>query len=102
MMERPYYIDYPPLRLMIHKLVTSKYFDLAISAVIGVNVITMAMEFYMMPPVISYFTVMITFLFFKILEFSLKICNYFFTGMFVCEALMKVYALGLSRYLSER
>ena len=51
MMERPYYIDYPPVRLMIHKLVTSKYFDLAISAVIGVNVITMAMEFYMMPVV---------------------------------------------------
>ena len=31
--------------------VTSKYFDLGISAVIGLNVITMAMEFYMMPPV---------------------------------------------------
>ena len=41
-MERPYYIDYQPIRLVIHKLVTSKYFDLAISAVIGVNVITMA------------------------------------------------------------
>ena len=51
MMERPYYIDYPPFRLVIHKLVTSKYFDLAVSAVIGVNVITMAMEFYMMPQV---------------------------------------------------
>ena len=36
---------------MIHKMVTSKYFDLAISAVIGLNVITMAMEFYMMPRV---------------------------------------------------
>ena len=32
-------------------MVTSKYFDLAISAVIGLNVITMAMEFYMMPRV---------------------------------------------------
>ena len=32
-------------------MVTSKYFDLAISAVIGLNVITMAMEFYMMPMV---------------------------------------------------
>ena len=36
---------------MIHSMVTSKYFDLAISAVIGLNVITMAMEFYMMPRV---------------------------------------------------
>ena len=51
MMERPYYMDYSPARLVIHKMVTSKYFDLAISAVIGLNVITMAMEFYMMPEV---------------------------------------------------
>ena len=51
MMERPYYMDYSPARLVIHKMVTSKYFDLAISAVIGLNVITMAMEFYMMPSV---------------------------------------------------
>ena len=51
MMERPYYMDYSSARLVIHKMVTSKYFDLAISAVIGLNVITMAMEFYMMPDV---------------------------------------------------
>jgi voltage-dependent calcium channel T type alpha-1G len=31
--------------------VTSKYFDLAIAGVIGLNVVTMAMEFYMMPDV---------------------------------------------------
>ena len=53
MMERPYYIDFGTFRLVIHKLVTSKYFDLGISAVIGLNVITMAMEFYMMPPVMK-------------------------------------------------
>ena len=52
-MERPYYMDYSSARLVIHKMVTSKYFDLAISAVIGLNVITMAMEFYMMPDVSS-------------------------------------------------
>lgn len=51
MLEAPYYIHYSPTRLRIHKLVTSKYFDLMISAVIGLNVITMAMEFYMMPKV---------------------------------------------------
>ena len=44
-------MDYSSARLVIHKMVTSKYFDLAISAVIGLNVITMAMEFYMMPDV---------------------------------------------------
>lgn len=52
MLERPYYMDYSHLRLFVHKIVTSKYFDLAISAVIGLNVITMAMEFYMMPLVL--------------------------------------------------
>jgi len=87
MMERPYYMDYGSTRLVIHKMVTSKYFDLAISAVIGLNVITMAMEFYMMP---------------LELEFALKIFNYFFTGIFIIEAGMKVSALGLQRYLSDR
>ena len=51
MLETPYYINYGPTRATIHGVVTSKYFDLAISAVIGLNVITMALEFYMMPKV---------------------------------------------------
>ena len=51
MLEPPYYINYSPTRATVHSVVTSKYFDLAISAVIGLNVITMAMEFYMMPNV---------------------------------------------------
>ena len=51
MLEKPYWLEYKPFRLQVHNLVTSKYFDLAISAVIGLNVITMAMEFYMMPDV---------------------------------------------------
>ena len=50
-MDRPSYVDFNPLRLVLYRLVTSKYFDLAISAVIGLNIITMAMEFYMMPDV---------------------------------------------------
>ena len=51
MLEPPRYLDYSPVRLVLYRLVTSKYFDLAISAVIGLNIITMAMEFYMMPQV---------------------------------------------------
>lgn len=51
MHEPPYYSHYSKWRLLIHSVVTSKYFDLAIAAVIGLNVITMAMEFYMMPMV---------------------------------------------------
>ena len=51
MLEPPRYLEYSPLRLVLYRLVTSKYFDLACSAVIGLNIITMAMEFYMMPEV---------------------------------------------------
>ena len=59
MLETPYYIHYSPTRMTMHKMVTSKYFDLAISAVIGLNVITMAMEFYMMPVVCIYVLILI-------------------------------------------
>lgn len=48
----PYWAEYSPSRLIIHQVVNSKYFDLAIAGVIGLNVITMAMEYYMMPEVI--------------------------------------------------
>lgn len=51
MHEPPYYTNYSHSRLMVHNVVTSKYFDLAIAAVIGLNVVTMAMEFYLMPKV---------------------------------------------------
>nr|XP_040563889.1 voltage-dependent T-type calcium channel subunit alpha-1H-like isoform X2 [Lepeophtheirus salmonis] len=87
MMKAPYYIHYSHYRLSVHKVVTSKYFDLAISAVIGLNVITMAMEFYMMPVVLAY---------------ALKVCNYFFTAVFILEAGMKISALGIGRYLSDK
>lgn len=53
MHEPPYYRDYSSARLLVHSVVTSKYFDLAIAAVIGLNVVTMALEFYMMPKVSS-------------------------------------------------
>ena len=51
LLEKPYWLEYKPFRMQTHNFVTSKYFDLAISAIIGINVITMAMEFYMMPKV---------------------------------------------------
>ena len=49
--EPPYWAAYNKARLYAHKICSSKYFDLVIAAVIGLNVITMAMEFYMMPDV---------------------------------------------------
>ena len=60
MREPPYFIGYSRFRLFIHSIVTGKYFDLVIAAVIGLNVITMSLEYYMMPIVcINIFTVFI-------------------------------------------
>lgn len=82
-----YYKDYSKSRLYLHTVVTSKYFDLAIAAVIGLNVVTMAMEFYMMPKALSY---------------VLKIFNYFFTAVFILESLMKILALGIPIYFEDK
>lgn len=71
----------------MHGIVTSKYFDLAIAAVIGVNVVSMAMEFYMMP---------------NGLKYLLRALNYLFTAVFTLEAAMKLYALGVRRFFAER
>ena len=121
MMQTPYYIHYSPPRMMVHKMVTSKYFDLAISAVIGLNVITMAMEFYMMPRVstitlhkyiyihnsvnysiIAYVLHILSNDYFQGLNYALKVFNYFFTSVFILEAAMKISALGCGRYMSDR
>ncbi|XP_071106235.1 voltage-dependent T-type calcium channel subunit alpha-1G-like isoform X3 [Haliotis cracherodii] len=85
--EPPYWAPYSRPRLLIHTVINSKYFDLAIAGVIGLNVITMAMEYYMMP---------------QELEFALKIFNYFFTSVFILEAIMKIVALGFLRYMRDR
>jgi voltage-dependent calcium channel T type alpha-1G len=73
--------------MFIHGVVTSKYFDLAIAAVIGINVISMAMEFYMMPAGLKY---------------ALKALNYFFTAVFTLEAVMKLVAIGFKNFFKER
>ncbi|XP_039307104.1 voltage-dependent T-type calcium channel subunit alpha-1G isoform X4 [Solenopsis invicta] len=87
MHEPPYYTSYSKARLFVHNVVTSKYFDLAIAAVIGLNVVTMAMEFYMMP---------------KALTYALKIFNYFFTAVFILESIMKLVALGVQLYMKDK
>lgn len=51
MREPPYWAHYSQSRLLVHTVINSKYFDLAIAAVIGLNVITMAMEYHLMPDV---------------------------------------------------
>lgn len=87
MNEPPYYINYSQWRLNIHNVVTSKYFDLAIAAVIGLNVVTMATESYKMP---------------DIQQYILKIFNYFFTAVFILESSMKLVALGVVLYLKDK
>ncbi|TRY64414.1 hypothetical protein DNTS_017110, partial [Danionella cerebrum] len=86
-LQRPYYADYSPARLYIHKLCTSHYLDLFITIIIAINVLTMSMEHYRQP---------------KYLDEGLKYCNYFFTLVFVIEAVLKLAAFGFRRFFKER
>lgn len=85
--NQPYWHDYGEGRMSVHNVITSKYFDLAIAMVIGVNVVSMAMEFYMMPHALRYI---------------LRALNYFFTAVFTLEAGLKLYALGFKQFFKER
>uniref|UniRef100_A0A671K9D1 Voltage-dependent T-type calcium channel subunit alpha n=1 Tax=Sinocyclocheilus anshuiensis TaxID=1608454 RepID=A0A671K9D1_9TELE len=85
--SKPYYSDYSPTRLLIHKICTSHYLDLFITIVIGLNVITMSMEHYQQP---------------KVLDEALKICNYIFTIIFVLESVFKLVAFGFRRFFKDR
>ncbi|XP_061561374.1 voltage-dependent T-type calcium channel subunit alpha-1G isoform X3 [Phycodurus eques] len=85
--SKPYYSDYSPTRLIIHKMCTSHYLDLFITIVIGLNVITMSMEHYQQP---------------KELDEALKICNYVFTLIFVLESVFKLVAFGFRRFFKDK
>lgn len=67
--------------------ILSSFFATTILDNTGLNVVTMAMEYYMMPIA---------------LEYALKIFNYFFTAVFILEALMKLVALGVKLYLKDK
>ncbi|RVE55654.1 hypothetical protein OJAV_G00234160 [Oryzias javanicus] len=85
--RKPYYSDYSPTRLLIHKMCNSHYLDLVITIVIGLNVITMSMEHYEQP---------------QELEDALKICNYIFTLIFVLESVFKLVAFGFRRFFKNK
>lgn len=106
MREPPYFIGYGTLRLFVHKVVTGKYFDLIIAAVIGLNVVTMSLEHYMMPIVSQKLLIQSLINFVsnvcQELERALKLCNFVFTAVFVLEAMMKALALGVKRYLKDK
>ena len=36
------------------------------------------------------------------LDLALNICNYCFTAIFLCEVALKIYAVGLSRYFTDK
>jgi len=79
--------EFPQPRQFFHRICTHGYFDLGISAVIVLNVICMAMEHYNQPEEMSVF---------------LKYANYVFTAVFIIEGILKIYALGLKKYIKER
>uniref|UniRef100_A0AAY4DSJ6 Ion transport domain-containing protein n=1 Tax=Denticeps clupeoides TaxID=299321 RepID=A0AAY4DSJ6_9TELE len=83
----PYYASYSNIRLMIHTFCTSHYLDLSVTFIICVNVVTMSLEHYSQP---------------HSLEITLKYCNYFFTGTFVLEAVLKLIAFGFRRFFKDR
>ncbi|XP_055079758.1 voltage-dependent T-type calcium channel subunit alpha-1I-like [Periophthalmus magnuspinnatus] len=83
----PYYSSYGRVRLMIHTLCTNHYLDLIITFIICINVITMSLEHYNQP---------------HSLDLALKYCNYFFTSMFVLEAVLKLIAFGFRRFFKDR
>lgn len=50
----------------------------------------------------SFETLMLVTCILQELEFALQIFNFFFTSVFILEAAVKIIALGLMRYLSDR
>ncbi|CAF3898491.1 unnamed protein product, partial [Rotaria sp. Silwood1] len=87
MSEIPYYAHFSPWRRHLHNICNSKYFDLIIAAVISLNVVTMSLEFYLMPPAF---------------DMALDYCNYVFTTVFIIESISKIIALGPLRYFKDK
>ncbi|XP_031571362.1 voltage-dependent T-type calcium channel subunit alpha-1H-like [Actinia tenebrosa] len=74
-------------RRFIHHICTHGYFDLAIAAIIGLNVICMALEHYNQPKALGTF---------------LESANYVFTAIFILEAILKIYAMGFRIYFRDK
>ncbi|CAF3993658.1 unnamed protein product [Rotaria sordida] len=85
--ELPYYTRFPLWRKCLHDVYVSKYFDLIITAIIILNVVTMSLEYYSMPSDL-----------YKFLEY----CNYAFTVVFLLEFIWKIVTLGPSRYFKDK
>ncbi|CAF3991388.1 unnamed protein product, partial [Adineta steineri] len=77
--DLPYYANFSTVRKNLHDLFINKYFDLFIAIIIILNIITMSLEYYSMPPER------------KFLNYS----NYIFAIIFIVEMMIKVIASGL-------
>ncbi|XP_019646522.1 PREDICTED: voltage-dependent T-type calcium channel subunit alpha-1H-like isoform X9 [Branchiostoma belcheri] len=82
-----FYMRYSRPRRLVYDMITNKYFDLCIAAIIGVNVISMAIEHHDMKEEL-----------FRVLQYI----NYVFTAIFILEAALKITGLGFVRYIKER
>ncbi|CAF1073726.1 unnamed protein product [Adineta steineri] len=85
--DLPYYANFSTVRKNLHDLFINKYFDLFIAIIIILNIITMSVEYYSMPPALAEF---------------LECCNYIFTVIFLIEFLWKIIAFGPSRYFKDK
>lgn len=86
-LELPYYESFSKHRMMIHNMVMHRYFDLGVALIIFLNVITMALEHYMMP---------------LVMDQIMRYFNYIFTIVFILEAVLKIIALSFRRYIKDR
>lgn len=79
--------EYSYIRKKVYTFVSHYKFDFAIAIIIGLNVLSMAMEYYQMPEKLS---------------LCLKILNYIFTSIFILEALLKIYGFGPRLFFKQR
>ncbi|CAF3877318.1 unnamed protein product [Rotaria magnacalcarata] len=82
-----YYSKMSRCRKRLYDICITKYFDLIIAGIIGLNVVTMSLEYYSMP---------------HELEKFLEYCNYVFTVIFLLEFIWKIIAFGPVRYFREK
>ncbi|CAF1244381.1 unnamed protein product [Rotaria sordida] len=85
--ELPYYTHFSPWRKRLYDICVSKYFDLIITVITGIYVVTISCEFYLMPVTLDIF---------------LKYCNYVFTIIFLLEFILKIVALGPLHYFKDK
>ena len=86
-MRLQYWEQFPKWRLKIHQLCTHRYFEATIEATVAINILAMAVEHYEMSGELQY---------------VLRIINIIVLLAFIFEAVVRLIAFGLKRYLRNR